>query len=75
MEYAMYAVQTDDGKYTEADTVPDLITGDVDIARHLIMTAIRDGMYSMVDLIISEGDVKICPRCGGGAHLLRPRRA
>ena len=58
MEYAMYAVQTDDGKYTEADTVPDLITGDVDIARRLIMTAIRDRMYSLVDLIISEGDVK-----------------
>lgn len=58
MEYAMYAVQTDDGKYTEADTVPDLITENVEIARHLIMTAIRDRMYSLVDLIISEGDVK-----------------
>ena len=58
MEYAMYAVQTDDGKYTEADTVPDLITENVEIARHLIMTAIRDRMYSLVDLIISGGDVK-----------------
>ena len=58
MEYAMYAVQTDDGKYVEADTVPDLITENVEIARHLIMTAIRDRMYSLVDLIISEGDVK-----------------
>ena len=58
MEYAMYAVQTVDGDYTEADIIPDLITGDIDIEHRLIKEAIKDRMDPLIAYILSNGDVK-----------------
>lgn len=58
MEYAMYAVQTVDGDYTEADIIPDLITGDIDIEHRLIKEAIQDRMDPLIAYILSNGDVK-----------------
>ena len=58
MNYVAYAIQTVDGKYTEADTIPDLINENLDTEVRLIKEAIQDRMDPLIALILSEGDTK-----------------
>ncbi len=58
MNYVAYAIQTVDGKYAEADTIPDLINENLDIEVRLIKEAIQDRMDPLIALILSEGDTK-----------------
>lgn len=58
MNYVAYAIQTVDGKYVEADTIPDLINENLDIEVRLIKEAIQDRMDPLIALILSEGDAR-----------------
>ena len=58
MEYAAYAIKTVNGQYTEADTIPDLLTSHPSVTLPLMREAILERVDCFVAAILSEGDVK-----------------
>ena len=58
MEYAAYAIKTVNGQYAEADTIPDLLTGDIGAAHLLMKEAILEKLDCFIATVYSDGDAK-----------------
>ena len=58
MEYAAYAIKTVNGQYAEADTIPDLLTGDIGASHFLMKEAILEKLDCLIAAVYSDGDAK-----------------
>lgn len=58
MEYAAYAIKTVNGQYAEADTIPDLLTGDIGASHFLMREAILERLDCFIAAVYSDGDAK-----------------